>query len=192
MSTLLLCHTLPSGCTLQVRLGDLTTEHVDAIVNAANTYLSHGGGVAGAILNRGGEIIQTESDAWVQAHGPVPTGQVAWTKAGRLPCRWVIHAVGPIWQGGSQNEESLLRSAVQNSLALAVQLGASSIAMPAISSGIFGFPKDKCAEIMIDSAWRFASTLPAGIAEIRFTNIDNQTVEIFRKALSLKIQYNNK
>jgi O-acetyl-ADP-ribose deacetylase (regulator of RNase III) len=64
--------------------------------------------------------------------------------------------------------------------------------MPAISSGIFGFPKDKCAEIMIDSAWEFASTIPAGIAEIRFTNIDNQTVEIFRKALSLKIQYNNK
>lgn len=187
MSTLLLAHTLPSGCALQVRQGDLTAETVDVIVNAANTYLSHGSGVAGAILNRGGVIIQDESDAWVRAHGPVPIGQVAWTSAGSLPFRWVIHAVGPVWQGGSHHEESLLRSAVQNSLAMAVQLGAASIALPAISSGIFGFPKDKCAEIMIETGWEFAAAIPVSLSEIRFTNIDTLTADIFRIKLARQI-----
>src|SRR5262245_45744041 len=98
----------PSGLLIQVRQGDLTAEDTVAIVNPANEWLLHGGGVAGAILRRGGDSIQDESDRWTDAHGPVSTGQVAVTGAGALPCRRIIHAVGPVWDGGGRGEEAAL------------------------------------------------------------------------------------
>lgn len=169
---------------LHIRHGDLTQEETDAIVNAANTHLSHGGGVAGAIVSRGGYLIQEESDAWVRRHGVVPTGQVAVTGAGKLPCRIVIHAVGPVWHGGNHNEEELLRMAVWNSLVKADELRLRSIAIPAISSGIFSFPKERCAEILIAAAFDFYKQHPdSSVQEIRFTNIDRPTVEVFRTIL---------
>ncbi len=184
MSTVIVELTMPSGQKIQVRQGDLTAEATDAIVNAANGHLAHGGGVAGAIVRRGGAVIQEESAAWVATHGPVPTGQVAVTGAGALPCRQVIHAVGPVWQGGDAGEEEALRAAATNSLRQAHQLKLGSLAMPAISSGIFGFPKDRCAEILVDAAIAFCRAHgDSPLREIRFTNIDAPTVEVFRAEL---------
>lgn len=184
MSTLIVELIMPSGQKIQVRQGDLTAEATDAIVNAANGQLAHGGGVAGAIVRRGGAIIQQESTAWVAAHGPVPTGQVAVTGAGTLPCRLVIHAVGPVWQGGGAGEEEALRAAAANSLRKAHDLNLASLAMPAISSGIFGFPKERCAQILIDAAIAFCRAHgESPLREIRFTNIDTPTVEVFRAEL---------
>ncbi len=185
MSVLRIEKKFPEGQVLEVRQGDLTQEEVDAIVNAANSHLAHGGGVAGAIVRRGGYTIQEESDAWVAEHGSVPTGQVAVTGAGRLTCKWVIHAVGPVWQGGSAHEEELLGKAVLHSLLKAEEMKLESIALPAISSGIFGFPKERCAEIMITTARDFFQAHPQSILRrICFTNIDEQTVAIFEAYLS--------
>ncbi len=173
------------GQALEIRQGDLTQEEVDAIVNAANSHLAHGGGVAGAIVRRGGYVIQEESDRWVAGHGPVPTGQVAVTGAGRLPCKWVIHAVGPVWQGGGAHEEELLAAAVSNALLKAEEMKLQSIALPAISSGIFGFPKPRCAEIMIATAKEFYQEhTQSTLRRICFTNIDEQTVSLFEANLS--------
>lgn len=179
MSTVLAEYVTPSGQRIQARLGDLTEERVDAIVNAANEYLAHGGGVAGAISRRGGPVIQTESDRWVREHGPVPTGGVAVTSAGNLPCKLVIHAVGPVWRGGTHGEDELLRSAVWSSLLAAHDRRLASIALPAISSGIFGFPKPRCAAILVQSALAFCLAHPdSAVREIRFTNIDRPTAEL--------------
>lgn len=180
MAELLASHTLPSGHILRVVAGDLTQEPVDAIVNAANEWLAHGGGVAGAIVRRGGLEIQWESDAWVEAHGKVATGDVAVTGAGRLPAKRVIHAVGPVWNGGDDDEPDELRAAAAHSLEAADAHGCGSLAMPAISSGIFGFPKALCAEILVDAAVDYFGQHPAsGVAELRFTNIDRPTVAVF-------------
>lgn len=184
MSILVSEYRTESGHSIQVRLGDLTEEEVDAIVNAANSHLAHGGGVAGAIVRRGGRSVQAESDRWVAEHGPLPTGQVAVTGAGSLPARAVIHAVGPVWQGGGAGEDELLRSAVWNSLAKAEELGLESIALPAISSGIFGFPKDRCAAVLMRTALDFCQRHPQGhLRVIHFTNIDRRTVELFEGEL---------
>jgi len=133
---------------LELVRGDITEIDTEAIVNAANRRLTHGGGVAGAIVRKGGRVIQEESDAWVREHGPVPTGGAAITGAGRLKARYVIHAVGPIYDGTPRCAE-LLASAVRNSLALADERGIRSIALPAISTGIFGYPMDEAAGIIL-------------------------------------------
>ncbi|MFO0624289.1 MAG: macro domain-containing protein [Polyangiales bacterium] len=172
---------------LEVVHGDLTREAVDAVVNAANGWLAHGGGVAGAILRRGGLDIQLESDAWVERHGKVPTGGVAVTTAGMLPARRVVHAVGPVWHSGDKGEPELLREAVANSLEAASDLGAASIALPAISSGIFGFPKERCAEIMVDATLAFfAARTDSSLRRVRFTNIDTPTVAVFLDAFAAR------
>jgi len=126
--------------------GDLTELEADAIVNAANEYLKHGGGVAAAIVRKGGWVIQEESDRYMREHGPVPVGGVAVTGAGRLKAKYVIHAVGPRY-GDPQGDEKLA-SAIRNSLLKAEELGLESIAMPAISTGAFGYPYERCARIM--------------------------------------------
>ena len=169
---------------IQVRLGDLTQEQVDAIVNAANAHLAHGGGVAGAIVRVGGYVIQEESNRWVRQHGAVPTGQVAVTGAGKLPCKYVIHAVGPIWQGGSHNEGELLYLAVWHSLIKADELQLTSISIPAISSGILCFPKERCAVILVQAALDFCAQHPdSTLREIRFTNFDQLTAGLFEAAV---------
>ncbi len=184
MSTLVAEYQTGSGQTIQVRHGDLTAEDTDAIVNAANSWLAHGGGVAGAIARQGGTVIQAESDRWVQEHGQVPTGQVAVTAAGSLPAKVVIHAVGPVWRGGTSNEDDLLHAAARNSLAKAEELKLTSIALPAISSGIFGFPKDRCAAILVSAALAFFKQHPRShLRQIRFTNIDRLTVDLFQAEL---------
>ena len=178
MSQIVAEQTLPSGQTLRLIHGDLTEEKVDAIVNAANARLAHGGGVAGAIVRRGGPEIQRESYVWVQQHGPVPHQRPAITGAGRLPCRHVIHAVGPVW--GDGDEEAKLRAAVTGSLTLADEHGLTSLAIPAISTGIFGFPKDRGAWVILNAIVDFFIQYPeASPHEIHITLIDEPSVRIF-------------
>ena len=172
---------IPGGTRLQIVRGDLTEERVDAIINAANAHLRHGGGVAGAILRRGGVQIQAESDAWVREHGPVRHDQPAWTSAGQLPCRFVIHAVGPVW--GEGQEDSKLAAAVSGCLRLADQLGLASIAFPAISTGIFGFPKERAARITLQTIQEYFSLNPtSGLRLVRLTLFDQETVQAYLEA----------
>ncbi len=180
--------TFPSGQTIRIVRGDITTEAVDAIVNAANSHLKHGGGVAAAIVRKGGESIQKESDEWVRQHGPVPTGQVAVTGAGNLPAKAVIHAVGPVWgEHTSERADEFLRSAVWNSLQAAHQRGFASIAFPAISAGIFGFPKDRCASILLDTARQFCEQHPnSPLKDIRFVLFDEPTFQAFVEAFDAR------
>lgn len=177
-NTILFEHTLSTGQLVRVVQGDLTAETVEAIVNAANEWLQHGGGVAGAIRRRGGEIIQRESNAWVKQHGPVPTGSAAITGAGNLAARYVIHAVGPVW--GSGNDEHKLASAVRSALTLADEHQVKSISIPGISSGIFGGPKDICARVILKTTVDYLQQNPAtSLKEVRFCNIDNLTTATF-------------
>ncbi len=167
-----------SGQRLELVHGDLTLETVDAIVNAANSRLAHGGGVAGAIVRRGGASIQRESDAWVAAHGQVTHASPAFTGAGRLSCRTIIHAVGPVW--GSGDEEAKLAAAVHGSLALAEQLGLASLAMPPISTGIFGFPRRRAAQIFLEVIRGYFDLNPgSGLRLARVTILDEETLTVF-------------
>jgi O-acetyl-ADP-ribose deacetylase (regulator of RNase III) len=182
MSQLLFEHTTEKGQVIRVVQGDLTAETVDAIVNAANGQLMHGGGVAGAISRRGGPTIQRESTAWVREHGPVPTGSAAITGAGSLPCRYVIHAVGPVW--GTGDEEAKLASAVRAALDLAEAHALRSVSMPGISSGIFGFPKPLCAQVMVGAIQVWLAEHPeSSVREVHSCNIDDETAKLFAEAL---------
>lgn len=162
------------GKVLMLVQGDLTEEPVDAIVNAANSHLQHGGGVAAAIVRRGGRIIQEESDRI----GFVSVGNAALTSAGNLPAKYVIHAVGPRW--GEGDEEQKLRNAVWSSLELASHQNLTSISLPAISSGIFGFPKKPCAQIILKAINEYLHTYPqCSLGEVRVCLYDRETVQIF-------------
>lgn len=161
--------------TLRLVLGDITERDVDAIVNAANKHLQHGGGVAGAIVRKGGAIIQDESNRI----GFVPTGNAAMTSAGSLKAKFVIHAVGP--RMGEGDEETKLRRAVQQTLLLASENGLKSISMPAISSGIFGFPKDRCAAILVAESREFLEeNITTSLNCIEFCIFDRETLGFFQ------------
>lgn len=172
-------HTFSNRHCLELAEGDLTLQEVDAIVNAANEFLQHGG-VAGAIVRRGGWVIQEESDRWVQQHGPVTHAAPAYTTAGNLPCKYVIHAVGPVW--GVQNADERLATAVFSSLRLAESLGVHSVALPAISTGIFGFPKDRAARIILRAIEEYFLQNPQSqLGLIRLTLFDRETVDEFTR-----------
>lgn len=161
--------------------GDITLEKVDAIVNAANSRLNHGGGVAGAIARAAGPSLQEES--WLVA--PVRTGSAAATLAGNLPCRLVIHAVGPIWAGGKAREVQLLQSAVRKTLEIAVEEDVESISFPSISAGIFGMPGDTAAGTLVDTIVAFIkSRKDTTLKQVRLCNIDNKMVEYMDSALN--------
>jgi len=167
-----------SGTTLQLVHGDITIEAVDAIVNAANKHLQHGGGLAWAIVKRGGKVIQQESDAWFREHGPVSHENPAWTSGGKLYTKYVIHAVGPVW--GEDDEDAKLAAAIHGSLNAAESLGLQSMAMPAISTGIFGFPKERAARIILSTIESHFSNHPAsGIRQVRIVLFDQPSVDIF-------------
>jgi len=164
------------GRTIRLVQGDITERDTDAIVNAANSFLQHGGGVAGAIVRKGGYIIQEESDKI----GFTPVGTAVITSAGKLPARFVIHSVGP--RMGEGDEDNKLRGAVLNSLLLASEKGLRSISMPAISSGIFGFPKDRCAEILVRTALNYIKENPkSSLESIEFCVYDDLTTGHFKK-----------
>jgi len=180
MGSLLVEHTFVSGQKIQIVQGDITIESVDAIVNAANSRLQHGGGVAGAISRRGGSLIQQESDVWVREHGPVSNSEPAVTSGGELPCRYVIHAVGPIW--GEGDEDAKLTSAVIGSLHTAERLSLTSIALPAISTGIFGFPVERAANLILDAIEGYFNEYPSSaINLVRLILYDQHTLDTFIK-----------
>ena len=157
--------------------GDICDLEVDAIVNAANEMLAHGGGVAGAIARQGGPQITSESRRWVERHGRVPTGSAAVTGGGNLKARYVIHAVGPVWHGGSQDEERLLAGAVRSALSLADERGLASIALPAISTGIFGYPIHLAVPTILTTILKYLDEHPASsVREIRICDINKATV----------------
>lgn len=158
-----------------LKRSDITEEDTDAIVNAANSHLQHGGGVAGAIVRKGGDVIQRESDRV----GHVPVGSAAITGAGRLKARHVIHAVGP--RMGEGNEDEKLRNATLASLRVAEQNNIQTIAFPAISTGIFGYPIDRCSRIMLTAVKEYCESSTA-ISEIRFCLFDSDALQVFEQA----------
>ena len=184
MNDLLVEKRFPSNRTLQVVRGDITSEDVDAIVNAANEHLQHGGGVAWAISKKGGPAIQKESDQWVREHGLVPHSHPAWTSGGNLPARYVIHTVGPVW--GDGDEDKKLGQAVTGSLRLADELKCSSMAMPAISTGIFGFPKDRAAGIIFSAIEEYWASSSSSLKVVKLVLFDRPTVDAFLNSFKEK------
>jgi O-acetyl-ADP-ribose deacetylase (regulator of RNase III) len=180
MNTLLVEHTLPTGQTIQIIQGDITIEEVDAIVNAANELLQHSGGVAWAISKKGGATIQKESNEWIRQHGRVSHTRPAWTSGGQLPAKYVIHAVGPVW--GDGDEDHKLESAVTGSLRVADELKCSSLAMPAISTGIYGFPKDRAAGIIFSAFEKYFLENSSGLETVKLALYDQPTVDVFLKS----------
>jgi len=184
MNTTLTERTLPTGQTLQIVKGDITTDRVDAIVNAANQYLQHGGGVAWAIVQRGGDVIQVESDKWIKQYGPVSHADPAWTSGGALPAKYVIHAVGPVW--GDGDEDHKLADAVSGSLRAADELKCGSISLPAISTGIFGFPKERAAGVIFAAIEKyFSNTQNSNLKTVRILLFDDATIQPFLKILGV-------
>jgi O-acetyl-ADP-ribose deacetylase len=154
---------------------DITTADVSAIVNAANPALAPGGGVCGAIFAAAGPGLR---DACA-ALGGCATGDAKATPGFGLPARWIIHAVGPVWQGGSHGEADQLRSAYTRSLAVADELGAASVAFPAISTGIYGYPLEAATDVAVDAA-RTAATR---VEVVRFVCFDERTLAAYARRL---------
>jgi O-acetyl-ADP-ribose deacetylase (regulator of RNase III) len=161
---------------LELTQGDITDQTTDAIVNAANVALQMGGGVAGAIRRRGGPKIQEECNRI----GGTYVGGAVITTGGKLAAKYVIHAVGP--RHREEHEDAKLKDATLNSLLLADKNRLKSIAFPAISTGIFWFPKDRCATIMLSTTIAYLEG-PTGLERVVFCLYDNKTLEIFERAL---------
>lgn len=166
--------------TLLLVKGDITAEETDAIVNAANSRLAGGGGVDGAIHRAGGPSIMEEC----RRIGGCPTGKAVITGAGNLKAKYVIHAVGPIYQGGTRGEDKLLKSAYEESLKLATKKGLKSIAFPAISAGAYGYPLDEAARIALKTMIDYLKESD-GLELVKFVLFDDRTFEAFRRQLSL-------
>jgi O-acetyl-ADP-ribose deacetylase (regulator of RNase III) len=159
--------------------GDITEQDVDAVVNAANSSLLGGGGVDGAIHRRGGPEVLAECRALRAGHlgGGLPTGQAVATTAGRLPARWVIHTVGPV-HALKEDRSALLASAYRESLRVADELGATSVAFPAISAGIYGWPADDAARIAVQTVL----TTPTDVELVRFVLFSDTMLAEFTRA----------
>jgi O-acetyl-ADP-ribose deacetylase (regulator of RNase III) len=154
-------------------VGDLTAQEVDAIVNAADASLAPGGGVSGAIHRAGGSEVFEEAARL----GGCETGDAKATGAGRLPARHVVHAVGPVWRGGTAGEEALLASAYRRALEVAEELGCRTIAFPALSTGIYGYPVERAAPVAVKAAREMADRFD----EIRFVFLDEAMRDAFER-----------
>ncbi len=162
---------------IEIVNGDITKLKVDAIVNAANSSLLGGGGVDGAIHRAAGPELLEEC----RRLNGCPTGQAKITRGYRLPARHVIHTVGPVWYGGTRGEAELLRSCYRSSLALAVEHGIKSIAFPAISCGVYGYPVQQASRIAVDETLRFVAEHPE-IEQVIFTCFGNDVYEAYTRA----------
>ena len=163
---------------------DITKIEVNAIVNAANTSLLGGGGVDGAIHRAGGPAILEECQKIRARQGGCKIGEAVITTGGRLPAKYVIHTVGPVWNGGAQGEEELLASAYRNSLQLAVEHKIETIAFPNISTGIYHFPKDKAAEIAVLTVSKFLDH-HSELKQVIFVCFDRENYELYGEILHL-------
>lgn len=168
---------------IQVIKGDITKISVDAIVNAANTSLLGGGGVDGAIHRAGGAAILEECIKIRNKQGGCATGNAVITTAGNLPAKYVIHTVGPVWNGGKNNEEQLLKSAYISSLNLAIESKVTTISFPNISTGIYRFPKQLAAEIAVPTAMEFLQ-IQSIIKQVFFVCFDEENYSIYNKLLN--------
>jgi len=170
--------------TLEIVQGDITALAVDAIVNAANEYLEHGGGVAAAISRKGGPTIQQESTALISTRGPLQTGEAVITGGGKLPARFVIHTVGPVWSEHKPSEaDRLLCKAVHSSLMLAEEKQLKAVAFPAISTGIYGFPIELAAPLLLkESADHLGRQ--SGLERVVFCLYDAASYRVFDSALA--------
>jgi len=164
---------------ITVLQGDITREQVDTIVNAANSGLRGGGGVDGAIHRAAGPQLMAECDKIRAAQGGCPTGSAVITPAGNLPCRYVIHAVGPVWHGGKQGEDELLASAYSKCLALAEEWKLKTISFANISTGVYGFPKERAARIVAGVITEFAQSA-SSLKEVRFVCHDSENLQFYR------------
>jgi O-acetyl-ADP-ribose deacetylase len=164
------------AATLEAAQGDITREAIDAIVNAANSGLARGGGVCGAIFSAAGP----ELDGACAELGGCPTGEAKATPGFRLPARWIIHAVGPMWHGGDSGEPELLASAYRRALAVADEVDARSVAFPAISTGIYGYPLEAATAIAVDTC----RTADTDVDLIRFVCFDATTRATYERALA--------
>lgn len=174
-----------NGQIIELVQGDITDQHVDAIVNAANGRLAGGAGVDGAIHRRGGPSIMAETRQ--QYPEGCPTGSAVISSAGNLPARYVIHAVGPIWHGGDSSEPELLANAHRRCLELALENDCHSIAFPAISTGVYGYPVDKAAAVALATCAEFLREY-AKPNTIRFVLFSRETLETFATVLrSVKV-----
>lgn len=172
-------HTIINTTTLQLIRGDITLQDTDAIVNAANPGLMGGGGVDGAIHRAGGAQILKECQCIRAERGPLPAGQAAITSGGTLKARYVIHTVGPVWQGGTHNEDALLAASYRNSLRLAQEHGIRTIAFPSISTGAYGFPTERAANIAFETVSEFARP-GREITEVRFVVFSQHDEDAYR------------
>jgi O-acetyl-ADP-ribose deacetylase (regulator of RNase III) len=164
---------------IEVVQGDITTLAVDAIVNAANSSLLGGGGVDGAIHRAAGPQMLDEC----RALRGCATGEAKTTRGYRLPAAWVIHTVGPMWRGGAQGEDALLASCYRESLALAAARGFRSIAFPAISTGVYGYPHERAARIAVAEVRRFLAT-DATMERVVLVAFDAATAALYRRVLA--------
>jgi O-acetyl-ADP-ribose deacetylase len=166
---------------LSLVLGDITTQGVDAIVNAANSSLLGGGGVDGAIHRAGGPAILAECRKIRQTTHPngLPTGEAVATGGGELPARWVIHTVGPVY-GRTEDEAGLLTSCYRRSLEIADELGARSVAFPAISTGAYGYPLGKASRVAVNALLG----VPTSVVDVRFVLFDQAAYDAFEEALA--------
>lgn len=171
------------GHTVVAVQGDITRMEVDAIVNAANDMLRHGGGVAAAISRAGGPVVQAESDEWIRCNGRLPGGRAAITSAGDMPARHVIHVAGPRYRTGQDNE-GMLRAAVVGALNAAKELGARSIAIPAISAGIYGYPLGDATSIVADEVIDWLDGHPGVLDEVRLVGYDTAATERFEAGIA--------
>ncbi len=165
--------------------GDITREEVDAVVNAANSSLLGGSGVDGAIHAAGGPDILNACRAIRATTHPegLPAGEAVVTEAGRLSARWVIHTVGPIWQGGGKGERAVLESAYRSVLLQAESIGARTVAFPSISTGVYGYPVGEAARVAVGTVIGFLERSPGSFTEIRFVAFDPVTYGVYRQVL---------
>ncbi len=167
---------------IEVTSGDITRLQVDAVVNAANEHLQHGGGVAAAIARAGAPVVDDESAAWVREHGPIGPGEAAHTGAGAMPADWVIHVVGPRYRIGQDNA-ALLTQAVDAGLDRAVDLECRSVALPAISAGIFGYPRDEATGVIATAVDAWLQRHPDVLDRVVLVGFDDATADAFRRGL---------
>jgi len=169
------------GQILQVRKGDITEECVDIIVNEANSNLQHSRGIAGAIAQKGGRDIQHQSDRWIRKYGPVPPGAVAFTEAGSLHAKRVVHAVGPIWRGGNSNEDHEYWDAIFHALEWAHKYKFKSMAIPPLGVGFLGFPVQRSAYLLVDCVAKFFMQHPkTKLREIRLVSFDQEVADAMK------------
>jgi len=168
---------------LSIIRGDITKQATDAIVNAANPGLMGGGGVDGAIHHAGGPAILEECKQIVASQGRLPTGKAVITTGGNLRAKYVIHTVGPIWQGGNKGEAALLESAYRESLKLAAEHSLASISFPSISTGAYGYPVAEAARVAIKTVSSFLREKVTSLKEVVFVLFDSRTYEAYSSAL---------